>query len=141
MKPKPALEISLELQQNGNCAVITRRPGGRDRGQRQTTLKTRLNDRGAPRCEWHITTTPQMTTKTQTGLPRSRAASVSTVHYASWALRSPAWPGGLSHSSLRSDTPKSRFFWDAISVYRFQATCGLWLVAASLPRCLLLLLV
>ena len=67
MKPKPALEISLKLQQNGNFIEITRRPGDRDRGQRQTALKTRLNDRGAPRCEWHITTTPQMTTKTQTG--------------------------------------------------------------------------
>ena len=67
MKPKPALEISLKLQQNGNFIEITSRPGDRDRGQRQTALKTRLNDRGAPRCEWHITTTPQMTTKTQTG--------------------------------------------------------------------------
>ena len=32
----------------------------------------RLNDWGAPRCKWHITTTPKMTAKTQTRLPRSQ---------------------------------------------------------------------
>ena len=140
MKPKPALEISLELQQNRNCVVITRRPGNRDRGQRQTTPKTCLNDRGAPRCEWHITTTPQMTTQTETGLPRSRAASVSTVHYVSWALRSPAC-GRMGCPIAHFDQiPRNRGSSGApfpFLGYRLLVACG-WLVAASLPRCLLL---
>ena len=81
MKPKqPGLGILLKLQWNGNCAVITKSgPGDRYREQRQTAPKTRSN--GARRCEWQITTTPQMTTtKTQITHKRYLPISASSVN-------------------------------------------------------------